>query len=82
MNFLVRPNFSRNYRFRTFGASDTVMVLFEEREGELRYVKGDDDSGWDRNAYFRVRLQRTGRYVLRIRLYYQSASGDTAVMMW
>ncbi len=81
-NFSVLPSFSRNYRFRTFGDSDTVMVLFEERDGELRYVKGDDDSGWDRNAAFRVRLQRGGRYVLRIRLYYQSASGDTALLMW
>ena len=29
-NFTVLPDASRDYNFRTFGASDTVMVLFEE----------------------------------------------------
>jgi len=81
-DFAVLPKVTRNYTFSTFGESDTVMVLFEERDGELRYVKGDDDSGLDTNAKFTLRLVRDRKYVLRIRLYYAAITGDTAVMMW
>jgi hypothetical protein len=80
-NFSVLPQATRSYDFRTFGESDTVMVIFEEQNGELRYLKGADDSGSDLNASFRVRLLRGRRYVLRIRLYYTFAGGDTAVVM-
>ena len=57
------------------------MVLFEDVNGALRYRAGDDDSGEDRNASFRVKLFKEKEYVLRIRLNY-SQSGETAVMMW
>ena len=81
-DFDVLPQETRNYNFRTFGHSDTVMVLFEEDGGDYRYVKGDDDSGYAQNASFKVRLTKGRKYQLKIRLYYSFASGDTAVMMW
>lgn len=81
-DFNVLPTETRDYDFRTFGQSDTVMVLFEEDDGNFRYVKGDDDSGFNRNASFRVRLIRGHKYQLRIRLYFSFSIGDTAVMMW
>jgi hypothetical protein len=81
-NFTVIPTASRYYNFRTFGDSDTVMVLFEEYNGNLQYVKGDDDSGTALNAKFRVRLTKGRKYILRIRLYYNFSSGDTAILMW
>ena len=81
-DFNILPEQTRDYDFRTFGDSDTVMVLFEEDNGDFRYVKGDDDSGYNRNASFRVRLLRGHTYQLRIRLYFSFSSGDTAVMMW
>lgn len=81
-DFNVLPAETRKYNFQTFGQSDTVMVLFEENNGEFRYMKGDDDSGFDRNASFRVRLISGRKYQLRIRLYFSFSSGDTAVMMW
>lgn len=81
-NFGVEPPSTRSYEFRTFGVSDTVMVLFEDVNGELRYKCGDDDSGEDRNAYFKVRLYKGRKYVLRVRLYYATAQGETGVMMW
>jgi hypothetical protein len=82
VNFRVEPTATRDYEFRTFGWSDTVMVLFEETPDGFRFVEGDDDSGWDRNASFSARLVAGRRYELRLRLYYQSSSGSTAVMMW
>jgi hypothetical protein len=82
-DFSVLPRSNREYSFRTFGSSDTVMVLFEEeQERDLRYRAGDDDSGYDRNAAFDFRLVADRRYVLRIRLFWASAYGRTAVMMW
>ena len=81
-NFAVIPEHSRDYTFSTFGGTDTVMVLVEDIDGDPVYVKGDDDSGFNRNARFTVRLIKGRVYKLRIRLYYNWAEGDTAVMMW
>jgi hypothetical protein len=76
------PQSSRYYEMRTFGASDTVMVLFEDANGEMRYRGADDDSGEERNAYMRIRLIKGRKYVLRLRLYYADRAGETAVMWW
>lgn len=81
-NFNIAPRSTNDYTIQTFGRSDTVMVLFEEVEGQLNYVDGDDDSGTRLNAQINVRLQQGRRYVLRIRLYLNYSSGDTAVMWW
>ena len=67
---------------QTFGASDTVMVLFERVGDELRYQTGDDDSGEDRNATLQLKLFQGREYVVRVRLYFSQGSGETAVMMW
>ena len=58
------------------------MVLFEDVDGTPVYIDGDDDSGWDRNARIEERLYRGREYVLRVRLYYAEASGETAVFMY
>jgi hypothetical protein len=82
VDFLVNPDATRAYNFRTFGETDTVMVLFEKRDGEWRFLAGDDDSGQDLNAEFQARLVAGREYMLRIRLYWSNAGGGTAVMMW
>jgi len=82
VNFVVRPSATRNYRFSTFGRSDTVMVLFEDVNGTARFSMADDDSGSDYNAGFTARLFAGRTYYLRIRLYYQHRHGDFGVMMW
>lgn len=81
-DFVVEPTASRSYELGTFGTADTVMVLFEDVGGELRYVKGDDDSGTDRNAQITAKLFQGRRYVVRLRLYLAGQSGQTAVMLW
>ena len=81
-NFTIEPQSTADYTIQTFGQSDTLLVLFEDIAGEMRYVDGDDDSGTNRNARLHVRLREGRRYVLRVRLYLNYASGDTAVMMW
>jgi len=81
-NFVIEPPETRDYTIQTFGRSDTVMVLFEDQNGDLKYVDGDDDSGTEGNAQINVRLYHGRRYVLRIRLYLNYATADTAVMIW
>jgi hypothetical protein len=81
-NFRIRPTNSRKYTIQTFGTSDSVIVLFEDVKGKRTYVAGDDDSGEDRNALINVKLTKGKEYVLRVRLYYAQASGETAVMLW
>ncbi|MEV4343223.1 M12 family metallopeptidase [Actinoplanes sp. NPDC049596] len=81
-NAEIVPEASREYSIGTFGAADVVLVLFEEVDGELRYLAGDDDSGEDRNALITVKLFSGRRYVVRVRLYYSWASGESAVMHW
>jgi hypothetical protein len=82
LDLRLLPNRSRIYEIQTFGISDTVIVLFEEVNDELKYRGGDDDSGEERNASLRLRLSRNQQYVLRVRLYYADHAGETAVMWW
>jgi Astacin (Peptidase family M12A) len=82
-NFLIKPAVTRYYELRSFGASDSVFVLFERpKSGDDLYLTGDDDSGEDRNAYIRRRLHAGRTYVLRIRLFHAESAGDTGVMWW
>lgn len=76
------PQRTRYYEIKTFGMSDAVIVLFEDVNGQMKYLGGDDDSGEDRNAYMKFRLSRGRKYVLRLRLYYADRAGETAVMWW
>ncbi len=82
LNFMIKPEVSRKYNIQTFGESDTIMVLFEEIDGNPAYVTADDDGGTDFNARIEVKLHAGRKYILRLRLYYRGAAGDTAVMMW
>jgi len=81
-DFTLTPPGTREYQLGTFGASDVVLVLFEEVEGELRFVAGDDDSGEDRNALLTAKLFQGRRYVVRLRMYFSWQSGTTAIMYW
>lgn len=82
LDFTIKPPVNRDYTIQTFGNIDTVIVLFEDTDGEPVYLAGDDDSGTDLNAQIKLRLIPGRTYYLRLRLYYASASGDGAVMLW
>lgn len=82
INFVIKPDATRDYQIQTFGPSDTVMVLFEDNNGTLEHFAADDDSGWERNASLKVRLVRGREYVLRLRLYFAKDLGESAVMLW
>jgi len=81
-SFVIRPSATRRYQISTFGQSDTVMVLFEDVNGVPLFSMGDDDSGFDRNARFDVRLFEGRTYYLRVRLYFLERQGEFGLMMW
>ncbi len=82
LDYVIKPSESRDYNIQTFGNVDTVMVLFEDVNGEPVYLSGDDDSGTKLNAHIKVRLLRNRTYYLRLRLYSVHATGQGAVMLW
>ncbi len=82
IDYAIKPKYSREYTIQTFGRMDTVMVLFEDINGESVYHDGDDDSGTSLNAKIVARLVRDRNYILRIRLYYAEQTGEGALMMW
>jgi len=81
-NFMIEPTETREYTIQTFGQADTLLVLFEDQDGEVRFLAGDDDSGLSTNAQIKVRLYPNRRYILRVRLYLNWASAQTYVMLW
>jgi hypothetical protein len=80
VDFAIKPVESRKYRIETKGASDTLLVLFEDINGEPRFLAGDDDSGEDRNAAIVHKLLKGRGYIARLRLYYPGQSGKTSLM--
>ena len=80
VDFAIKPTASRKYRIETKGASDTLLVLFEDIGGEPRFLSGDDDSGEDRNASITYKLFQGRSYIVRLRLYYPGQSGKVSLM--
>ncbi|CAG4993167.1 hypothetical protein DYBT9275_01117 [Dyadobacter sp. CECT 9275] len=81
-NFVFKPLTSRKYKIETFGAMDTVMVLFERTAGGEVYLSGDDDSGTDFNSKINIRLIKGREYIVRLRLYYAEREGSGSVMVY
>ena len=79
-DFVIQPSESRKFTMTTKGASDTILVLFEEVDGTPRYLAADDDSGEERNASIVYKLFKGRTYHLRLRLLYPGQSGTTSVM--
>lgn len=82
VNLIFKPNRSRKYKIETFGAMDTLLVLFEKNGTEEIYLSGDDDSGLDTNSMIQYRLIKGREYIIRLRLYYSSDEGATSVMVY
>ncbi len=81
-NFTLVPDATRYYDIRTFGVSDSVLVLFEDVDGKLRYRTADDDSGTSKNAHIRVKLYAGRNYVVRLRVYHSDRANETTLMMY
>jgi len=82
VDYIINPPVSRKYTLQTFGRMDTVMVLFEVRNGIQELIDGDDDSGRDYNAKIVARLHRGREYIIRTRLYFTESHGNGSVMLF
>ena len=82
VDYMIKPTISRKYTLQTFGQMDTVMVLFEIRDGVQELIDGDDDSGWEYNAKIRARLHRGREYIVRTRLYFAESQGQGSIMVY
>ncbi|MBS1695559.1 MAG: hypothetical protein JST91_25430 [Actinobacteria bacterium] len=71
-----------SYTIGTFGATDTLLTLFEDVDGEARFLAGDDDSGGDRTASITYRLRPGRTYHVRLRVVYKGARGTVTLMYW
>ena len=81
IDLVLKPEQSRRYTIATQGASDTLLTLFEQIDGEPRFLAADDDSGEDRNARIQHKLFKGRTYFARLRLYYPGQTGMTAVLV-
>lgn len=79
VDFVFQPSATRRYTIATKGASDTLLALFEEIDGQPRYVTADDDSGEDRNASINYKFFAGRKYHVRLRLYYPGQTGVTSL---
>ena len=82
IDYVVRVNAARKYPIGTFGAPDTQLTLFEEVDGEPRFLAGNDDSGTDRTAQISYRLRPGRTYHVRLRVVYKGARGTVTLMYW
>lgn len=73
---------TRTYNMATVGKSDTVMVLFEEKNGKRHQLAANDDSAEDYNAHISWELSKGKKYILSIRLYHEWVEGETTVKLW
>lgn len=80
IDYTIQPDATRKYTIETKGASDTLLTLFENVNGEARFLAGDDDSGEDRNAQITYKLFQGRTYIARLRLYYPGQSGKTSLL--
>lgn len=81
VDMVLRPTESRKYTMETKGASDTLLALFQDIDGQPRYVAADDDSGEDRNASIVYKLFKDRTYHIRLRLYYPGQTGTTSFIV-
>jgi hypothetical protein len=80
IDYAIKPSESRKYTIETKGGTDTMLALFEDINGEPRFLAGDDDSGEERNARISYKLFKDRSYIVRLRLYFPGQSGKTSVM--
>jgi hypothetical protein len=82
VDYVLRVDETRTYTVGTFGAADTVLALFEDVDGEPRFVADDDDSGTDRTATITHRLRPGRTYHVRMRMIYKGTRGTVTLMCW
>ncbi|HUS00468.1 MAG TPA: M12 family metallopeptidase [Chitinophagaceae bacterium] len=80
-NYIFIPGHTKKYTIQTIGEIDTVMVLSEKINNELKYIAGDDNSGTDKNALISATLTQGKTYIIKVKVYYKKPDKKTALMI-
>lgn len=80
VDYKIVPDVTHQANIKTYGDADTVLVLFEQSANGPVFVAGDDDSGYETNASLSLPLIAGREYLVKVRLYYSTGSGTTAIM--
>jgi hypothetical protein len=81
-DFSFAPDATRDYTISTVGASDSRMVVFEERDGEPRHLVSGDDSGTENNVTLKPKLVKGRNYIIRVRVNYVSAPAGVGLLVY
>lgn len=82
LDYTLRVDETREYTISSFGATDTVLILFEDVDGKPRFLAGDDDTATDRTATVKSRLRPGRTYHVRLRQVYNGNQGKITLMCW
>ena len=77
-NFALMADKSGEFMLKTSGPADTLIVLNEEKDGQLMQVAASDDSGSPQNAEIRIALQPGRRYLAQVRTNYADPGSAVA----
>jgi hypothetical protein len=81
-NYLFKPTKTGKFTIKTFGATDSVVVVAEESKAGQAYLQGVDDSGEDHNGEIETKLEKGKVYSIRVRLLYKEPESQLALMVW
>lgn len=77
-NFALSADQPGEFVLKTSGPADTLIVLSEEKNGQLVQVAASDDSGTAQNAAIKAQLQPGRRYVAQVRTNYAEPGSAVA----
>jgi hypothetical protein len=72
-DFVFEPEATGKYTVSTVGPADTRIVVFEDRDGEPRYLAAADDAGTDANASITTQFVSGRKYHIRVRVAHADA---------
>ena len=73
---------TREYSFATFGVADTRLALRGKDGAKAAILAEDDDSGTDRNARIRMKLDKGDQVRIQVRMRFIDPAGEAALMAW
>lgn len=81
-DFVFKAPVSKAFTFQTFGDMDTVMVVSEKGKKDNPHLRGDDDSGFDKNTRIQLPLVKGREYVVNVRVLYTAEKGKGGIVVY
>lgn len=75
------PPVTRSYTIQTLGSLDTFFSVFEIVQGRETFLDAADNSGEDVNAVVAMPMVADRTYIIRLRMHYAEAEGQSALVV-